>query len=55
MSQFDKKIGAFFMNQIESDTSPVYGDGFRAGLRAVERYGLQATLEHIRTTGRFPI
>ncbi|KAK3231539.1 hypothetical protein Dsin_003420 [Dipteronia sinensis] len=55
ISQFDKKIGTFFMNQIESDTSQVYGDGFRAGQRAVQKYGLEATLDHIRTTGRFPI
>lgn len=53
-SQFDRKLGEFFKHQIESDTSPVYGDGFRAGHHAVNKYGLQATLEHIRMTGGFP-
>ncbi|CAI0435363.1 unnamed protein product [Linum tenue] len=51
---FDKKLGSFFKHQIESDSSPVYGDGFRAGQLAVRKYGLQRTLEHIQMTGRFP-
>ncbi|CAN0872791.1 Protein DA1 [Linum grandiflorum] len=51
---FEKKLGAFFKHQIESDSSPVYGDGFRAGQQAIRKYGLQRTLEHIRMTGRFP-
>ncbi|GAV71599.1 LIM domain-containing protein/DUF3633 domain-containing protein [Cephalotus follicularis] len=53
-SQFDRKLGEFFKHQIESDTSPVYGDGFRAGQRAVDKYGLKRTLDHIRMTGKFP-
>ncbi|GKV29845.1 hypothetical protein SLEP1_g38735 [Rubroshorea leprosula] len=53
-SQFDKKLGEFFKHQIESDRSPVYGDGFRAGQQAVHKYGLRRTLDHIRMTGRFP-
>ncbi|KAJ4840460.1 Protein da1 [Turnera subulata] len=53
-SPFERKLGEFFKHQIESDTSPVYGDGFRAGLLAVQKYGLQRTLDHIRMTGRFP-
>ncbi|WCJ35308.1 DA1 [Euphorbia peplus] len=53
-SPFERKLGDFFKHQIESDTSPVYGDGFRMGQRAVQKYGLQRTLEHIRMTGRFP-
>ena len=52
--QFERKLGEFFKHQIESDTSPVYGDGFRAGHQAVYKYGLRKTLEHIRMTGRFP-
>ncbi|CAN1163768.1 Protein DA1 [Linum perenne] len=51
---FVKKLGAFFKHQIESDSSPVYGDGFRAGQQAMRKYGLQRTLQHIRMTGRFP-
>ncbi|KAK9270235.1 hypothetical protein L1049_025812 [Liquidambar formosana] len=53
-SPFDRKLGEFFKHQIESDTSPVYGDGFRAGNQAVLKYGLPRTLEHIRLTGSFP-
>ncbi|GMI82577.1 DA (large in Chinese) 1 [Hibiscus trionum] len=53
-SQLERKLGEFFKHQIESDASPVYGDGFRAGHQAVYKYGLRRTLEHIRMTGRFP-
>lgn len=53
-SPFERKLGDFFKHQIESDTSPVYGNGFRAGNQAVLKYGLQRTLDHIRFTGTFP-
>lgn len=53
-SQFEGKLGEFFKHQIESDVSPAYGDGFRAAHQAVLKYGLRATLEHIRSTGGFP-
>ncbi|WVZ82255.1 hypothetical protein U9M48_029539 [Paspalum notatum var. saurae] len=53
-SQFERKLGDFFKHQIESDTSMAYGEGFRAGNRAVLQYGLKRTLEHIRLTGTFP-
>jgi hypothetical protein len=53
-SQFEQKLGRFFKHQIESDASMAYGDGFRAGHRAVLQYGLKRTLEHIRLTGTFP-
>nr|XP_018686648.1 PREDICTED: protein DA1-related 1-like [Musa acuminata subsp. malaccensis]XP_018686649.1 PREDICTED: protein DA1-related 1-like [Musa acuminata subsp. malaccensis]XP_018686650.1 PREDICTED: protein DA1-related 1-like [Musa acuminata subsp. malaccensis]XP_018686651.1 PREDICTED: protein DA1-related 1-like [Musa acuminata subsp. malaccensis]XP_018686652.1 PREDICTED: protein DA1-related 1-like [Musa acuminata subsp. malaccensis] len=52
--QFERKLGNFFKHQIESDTSPAYGDGFRAGNRAVLQYGLRRTLDHIKLTGTFP-
>lgn len=54
-SQYERKLGEFFKHQIESDASPVYGDGFRAGRLAVHKYGLGRTLEHIQMTGRFPV
>ncbi|XP_059456693.1 protein DA1-related 1-like [Corylus avellana] len=54
-SNFEKKLGDFFIHQIESDTSSAYGDGFRTGNRAVLKYGLRSTLEHIRLTGIFPV
>jgi len=53
-SQFERKLGDFFKHQIETDTSMAYGEGFRAGNRAVMQYGLKRTLEHIRLTGTFP-
>lgn len=53
-SQFEHKLGDFFKHQIETDASMAYGEGFRAGNRAVLQYGLKRTLEHIRLTGTFP-
>ncbi|KAG9145045.1 hypothetical protein Leryth_018335 [Lithospermum erythrorhizon] len=53
-SDFEKKLGEFFKNQIESDTSTSYGDGFREGNQAVLKYGLKRTLDHIKLTGCFP-
>jgi hypothetical protein len=53
-TEFEKKLGAFIKNQIETDSSVEYGDGFRAGNRAVESYGLRSTLDHMKITGSFP-
>ncbi|CAL1408861.1 unnamed protein product [Linum trigynum] len=53
-SDFEKKLGEFFKHQIESDTSTAYGDGFRSGNKAVQKFGLRRTLDHIRLTGNFP-
>ncbi|KAM0909495.1 hypothetical protein ACQ4PT_014770 [Festuca glaucescens] len=51
-TDFEKKLGEFFKRQIETDPSAIYGDGFRAGMKAVENYGLRGTLDHIKRTGR---
>ncbi|XP_027359801.1 protein DA1-related 1-like [Abrus precatorius] len=53
-SDFEKKLGEFFKHQIESDASSAYGDGFRQGNRAMLKYGLKRTLDHIHMTGSFP-
>ncbi|CAA3029834.1 protein DA1-related 1-like [Olea europaea var. sylvestris] len=53
-SEFEKKLGEFFKHQIESDTSTAYGDGFREGNKAMLKYGIKTTLDHIRLTGSFP-
>ncbi|KAL6572633.1 hypothetical protein OROMI_013591 [Orobanche minor] len=53
-SPFEKKLNVFFKHQIATDTSSVYGDGFRAGNQAVQKLGLQSTLDHMRETGNFP-
>jgi len=55
ISGMDRKLGEFFKHQIEVDPSPVYGDGFRAGKRAVVKYGLRQTLEHMGLNGTFPV
>lgn len=54
-SDFEKKLGEFFKRQIESDTSSAYGDGFRQGNQAVNKFGLRRTLDHIQITGSFPL
>jgi hypothetical protein len=53
-TDFERKLGEFFKHQIETDPSAIYGDGFRAGMKAVESYGLRGTLDHIKRTGFFP-
>uniref|UniRef100_A0ACD5W834 Uncharacterized protein n=2 Tax=Avena sativa TaxID=4498 RepID=A0ACD5W834_AVESA len=53
-TDFEKKLGEFFKRQIETEPSAIYGDGFRAGMKAVERYGLRGTLDQIKRTGTFP-
>jgi hypothetical protein len=53
-TDFEKKLGEFFKRQIETEPSAIYGDGFRAGMKAVESYGLRGTLDHIKRTGSFP-
>lgn len=54
-SEIEKKLGEFFIYQISHDSSPAYGEGFRAAYSAVNRYGLRRTLDHIRLTGNFPM
>lgn len=53
-SPFEKKLSKFFKHQMATDTSVVYGNGFRAGHQAVIEFGLQKTLDHIKKTGKFP-
>ncbi|XP_042046705.1 protein DA1-like isoform X1 [Salvia splendens] len=53
-SPFEKKLSIFFKHQIATDSSVIYGNGFRAGNEAVLKYGLQRTLDHMRETGNFP-
>lgn len=47
-----QRLGEFFLHQIETDASPVYGDGFRAAFAAASAYGLARTLEHLKLTGK---
>jgi len=48
------ELGRYCVHQIETDPSPVYGDGFRACLQAYGKFGLQAVLSHVRMTGCLP-
>ncbi|KAM2576664.1 hypothetical protein TB2_002410 [Malus domestica] len=54
MSNEEKKLGEFFKHSIETYTT-IYGRGFRTGNQAVLKHGPRRTLDHIRTTGAFPI
>ncbi|KAG6408179.1 hypothetical protein SASPL_131183 [Salvia splendens] len=53
-SEFEKKLGQYFIQRIESGSSAVYGHCFREANKVVLKYGLRRTLDHIRLTGRFP-
>jgi hypothetical protein len=37
-----------------TDSSPIYGEGFRRGYAAVTQFGLSHTIQHLRFTGDFP-
>ncbi|XP_024374722.1 LIM domain-containing protein HDR3 [Physcomitrium patens] len=52
VSEATIRLGDFFLHQIETDSSPIYGDGFRAAYAAYKEYGLSKTLNHLRNTGR---
>jgi len=53
-SAIEARLGEFYLHQIWTDSSPVYGEGFRRGYAAVRQFGLSRTLEHLRLTGDFP-
>lgn len=49
-SSINKRLGEFFIHQIEMDSSPIYGHGFRAASRAVAQYGLSQRIQNLRQT-----
>lgn len=51
----ETRLAEFYLHQIASDSSPVYGDGFRYGIAAVQQFGLSRVLEHLRLTANFPL
>ncbi|KAI3964461.1 hypothetical protein MKX01_007151 [Papaver californicum] len=53
-SPFEKELGEYFKKSLMDSQDPVYGEGFRTALRAVNMYGLRRTLEHIKETKRLP-
>jgi len=52
----DKKLRQYFRYCIETDTSEVYGEGFRLAAAAFAKVGnASALLEHVAINGSFPI
>lgn len=51
---YEERLAAYLGHQIRSDTSVIYGDGFRAALEAFQVHGLEKVLHHVRQTGTFP-
>ncbi|CAM9538156.1 unnamed protein product [Discosporangium mesarthrocarpum] len=49
------QLREFFVHQIETDISPVYGDGYRMAKRAYDEVGLEALLSHIAEHKSFPL
>lgn len=48
-------MAAYVGHSIRTDTSEVYGDGFRRALRAFQEVGaLPPILEHVKQTQEFP-
>jgi hypothetical protein len=41
------RLAEFYLHQISTDSSPVYGDGYRHGFAAVQEFGLSRVLEHL--------
>jgi hypothetical protein len=50
----EARLGDFYLHQIATDSSPIYGEGYRRGYAAVQQFGLQRVLEHLRMTADFP-
>ena len=51
---WDAKLRAFISNQIVTDPSEVYGEGFRTAAQCSEALGLEVLLDHIRESKDFP-
>ncbi|GAB4818982.1 hypothetical protein N2152v2_006028 [Parachlorella kessleri] len=51
---YEERLASFLANQIRTDPSEVYGEGFRDALEAFQRFGLQTLLAHLRQAGRLP-
>ena len=49
-----ERLRSFYRYQIENDSSPIYGDGFRKAKKCVDSLGLDITIEHIMTTKQLP-
>jgi hypothetical protein len=52
--KIESKLRKFFLHSIETDRSPVYGDGFRSANRSVDTLGMHITLEHVKDSKHLP-
>jgi hypothetical protein len=52
---FERRLAAFFGHQIREDSSPIYGDGFRAALSVFQQQqgNLKVLLDNIRQRSAF--
>lgn len=54
-SAWEKQLLPYFLQEIETDTSVVYGDGFRAAKKCCDELGLDVLLEYVRDNAAFPM
>jgi hypothetical protein len=52
--EHEERLAAYFAHQIRADTSPTYGDGFRAAHEAFQVMGLAPLVEHVQRLGALP-
>ena len=53
--EWDTRLRAYFSSQIETDTNPVYGGGFRQAAECYAALGLEILIQHIKEHKQFPI
>ncbi|EFJ44813.1 hypothetical protein VOLCADRAFT_106269 [Volvox carteri f. nagariensis] len=51
--QEEQRLASFFSYQIRTDTSEVYGDGFREAMEAFQSIGFAAVIQNVKRYGRF--
>jgi len=52
---WEDRLRRYCQFQIETDPTPVYGDGFRNAAHCCNALGLEILLEHVKETGKFPV
>ncbi|CAM9725053.1 unnamed protein product, partial [Ectocarpus sp. 4 AP-2014] len=50
----DEELRQYFVHQIKTDTSVVYGDGFRKAKAVYDAVGLESLLDHVKRYDSFP-
>jgi hypothetical protein len=51
----DERTASFIGHQIRTDTSEVYGEGFRKALTAYQNLGLDTVLHHVIQSKTLPV